>query len=78
MKVRVLLLAMSLAALARGENYIGQGYYQAMPGPDTVPKYVKIQGDSGFYCILDGKSSFRFKIIGDSMTTPMNGMDRIS
>jgi hypothetical protein len=57
---------------------MGQGYFQAMPGADTVPKYVKIQGDSGFYCILDDKSSFRFKIIGDSMTTPMNGKDLIT
>lgn len=78
MIARILSIACSLAPLAMGADFLGQGYFQAMPGPDTVPKYLKIQGDSGFYCILDDKSSFRFKIIGDSMTTPMNGKDRIA
>lgn len=38
MKARILLLTMSLAALAMGAEFIGQGYYQAMPGPNTFPK----------------------------------------
>lgn len=78
MKLRILLLLWSLATLAQGADFIGQGYFRAMGGPTDVPEYIKIQGDSGYYCILDDKSSFRFKIRGDSMTTPMNGMDGIS
>lgn len=78
MRFRILLLAGSLATLAEAADFEGQGYFRAMVGPEDVPKYIRIQGDSGFYCILDEKSSFRFKIVGDSMTTPMNGMDRIS
>ena len=37
--------------------------------------YLKVEADSGYYCVMDGKSSFRFKIVGDSITTPMNGKD---
>lgn len=71
------MLLWSLATLAQGADFIGQGYFRAMVGPNEVQEYILIQGDSGFYCILDDKSSFRFKILGDSMTTPMNGMDGI-
>lgn len=78
MKILMLLMSGFLATSAMGADFIGQGYFRAMGGPEDVPKYIRIQGDSGFYCILDDKSSFRFKILGDSMTTPMNGMDGIS
>lgn len=78
MELRILLLTCSLASLAAGADFIGEGYFKAMAGSGDVQRYIKIEGDSGFYCIMDGKSGFRFKIIGDSMTTPMNGMDRIS
>jgi hypothetical protein len=76
MKRRMLLTIGSLSILATGADFMGQGSFQSLSGTDTDPKYLKIRGDSGFYCILDDKSSFRFEIIGDSMTTPMNGKDR--
>ena len=75
---RMLLTIGSLAILAAGADFMGQGYFQSLSGTGADPKYLKIQGDSGFYCILDDKSSFRFRIIGDSMTTPMNGKNRIA
>lgn len=77
-KLRMLLAWCGLTTLALGADFVGQGYFKAMASADPTLKYVKIQGDSGFYCILDDKSSFRFKIIGDSITTPLNGMDRIT
>lgn len=41
-------------------------------------RYLRIEKDSGYYCILDGKSGFTFKVVGDSITTPMNGMNHIA
>ncbi|MDQ2999731.1 MAG: hypothetical protein M3Y08_00510 [Fibrobacterota bacterium] len=41
-------------------------------------RYIRIEKDSGFYCVLDGKSGFFFKVVGDSITTPMNGMNHIA
>ena len=41
-------------------------------------RYIRIEKDSGYYCVLDGKSGFIFKVVGDSITTPMNGMNHIA
>jgi hypothetical protein len=55
-----------------------EGYWKETDVDDPVyQSYLKVEADSGYYCVLDGKSSFRFKIRGDSITTPMNGLDAI-
>ncbi|MEO7425866.1 MAG: hypothetical protein ABI036_11815 [Fibrobacteria bacterium] len=53
------------------------GYWARKNDPDPYERYVRIENDSGFYCVLDDKSSFRFQVIGDSITTPMNGKNAI-
>lgn len=53
-------------------------FWQDKENPDAeYARFLKINGDRGFSCTLDGKSSYAFRIIGDSITTPMNGMDHI-
>lgn len=55
-----------------------EGYWAHRNNPDPYESYVRLQGDRGFLCVLDQKSSFRFQVIGDSITTPMNGMDALT
>jgi hypothetical protein len=53
-------------------------FWKDKENPDSeYERFLKINGDRGFSCTLDGKSSYAFRIIGDSITTPMNGMDHI-
>ena len=64
--------ATSAQSLARA------GFWKSKENPDSeYARFLKIKGDRGFSCTLDGKSSYAFRIIGDSITTPMNGMDHI-
>jgi hypothetical protein len=64
---------------ARESDYIAQGYWAWRENPGaSEDRYVRITGDSGFYCFLDDKSSFAFAIAGDSITTPMNGKNAIA
>lgn len=52
------------------------GYWTDRPGSDgDYEHHIRIAGDTGFYCVSDGKSSFRFRVIGEAITTPMNGMN---
>lgn len=69
-------LFLSHAALA--QSLARDGFWKGEDNPDSeYAHFLKIKGDRGFLCTLDGKSSFAFRIIGDSITTPMNGMDHI-
>lgn len=54
------------------------GYWTDRPGSDSdYEHHIRIAGDTGFYCVSDGKSSFRFRVIGESITTPMNGLNAL-
>ncbi len=69
-------LFLSHAAFA--QSMARDGFWKGEDNPDSeYARFLKIKGDRGFLCTLDGKSSFAFRIIGDSITTPMNGMDHI-
>jgi hypothetical protein len=76
--VQVLLLASAtLSVPAAAGPY--QGYWRKLDVEDpTYAGYLKVVADSGYYCIMDGKSSFRFKLKGDFITTPMNGLNAIT
>jgi hypothetical protein len=72
------ILALSQSARAAESRYIAQGYWAWSENPDAIyARYLRITGDSGYYCFLDGKSGFAFAIVKDSITTPMNGMNAI-
>jgi hypothetical protein len=71
-------LAVSIAGAANLE-YVPDGYFaDRKNGEREYDSYLRLQDSAGFRCVLDGKSSYRFKIIGDSITTPLNGMDRFT
>jgi hypothetical protein len=53
-----------------------QGFWSGLDDGD-YEVFLRVDGDGGYYCVMDNKSSFQFKVIGDSITTPMNGMDKI-
>lgn len=54
------------------------GYWTDRPGSESdYEHHIRIAGDTGFYCVSDGKSSFRFRVIGESITTPMNGLNAL-
>ncbi len=74
----LLILLGSYATKASPNAYFVNGYWKIKSDQNSYEKLIRIKNDSGFYCILDNKSSFRFKVIGDSKTTPMNGKDLIS
>ncbi|MEO6097870.1 MAG: hypothetical protein ABIW76_20310 [Fibrobacteria bacterium] len=66
----------STAAFA--QSLARDGFWKDGDNPEReYAHFLKIEGDKGFYCVLDDKSSFAFRIIGDSITTPMNGKDHI-
>jgi hypothetical protein len=65
-----------LLLLACGRFFV-DGYWAWKNDPDPYERYIRIENDSGFYCVLDAKSSFRSQVIGDSITTPMNGKNAI-
>jgi hypothetical protein len=46
--------------------YPFDGYWEQFPGgdPGDYDRYLKIENDSGYYCISDGKSSHRFDVVG--------------
>jgi len=72
------LLALVHSARADEDRYLAQGYWAWIQNPDAdYARYLRITGDSGYYCALDGKSGFAFAIVKDSITTPMNGMNAI-
>ena len=63
---------------ASAQSMAGNGFWKDKENPDSeYARFLRFEGDRGFLCALDGKSSFAFRIIGDSISTPMNGMDRI-
>lgn len=66
------------AHAASAQSLARDGFWKGQDNPDReYARFLKIEGDKGFYCVLDGKSSFAFRIVGDSITTPLNGMDHI-
>lgn len=69
------LISASLEAFSQAV-YIPKGYWKLQQAKDHE-EYVRIQGNSGFLCVLDDKSSFRFTIVGDSITTPWDRKDAI-
>jgi hypothetical protein len=74
----LILLASAHSAHAKESRYIAQGYWASTENPDAFfARYLRITGDSGYSCHLDGKSGFAFAIVKDSITTPMNGMNAI-
>jgi hypothetical protein len=74
----LIFLASIHSAQAAASPYIAQGYWAWTDNPDAdYARYLRITGDSGYYCFLDGKSGFAFAIVKDSITTPMNGMNAI-
>lgn len=75
----LLLQATAFFVQARESDYIAQGYWAWRENPGTTDdRFMRITGDSGFYCFLDEKSSFAFAIANDSITTPMNGKNAIA
>lgn len=75
--VRAVTMISALAsASTAGLAYIPDGYW-TLRTPGEYEEFIRIEGGGGFNCILDDKSSFRFTVIGDSITTPMNGKDAI-
>ncbi|MBW8888549.1 MAG: hypothetical protein JF616_12400 [Fibrobacteres bacterium] len=72
------ILALAHSSRAASSGYIPRGYWAWTQNPDAdYARYLRITGDSGYYCSLDGKSGFAFAIVKDSITTPMNGMNAI-
>ena len=69
------LISASLEAFSQAV-YIPKGYWKLSQAKD-YEEYVRIQGNAGFLCVLDDKSSFRFTIVGDSITTPWDRKDAI-
>lgn len=67
-------LAFALSAGAAPGPF--EGYWRRVGDADYA-SYLKVVADSGYRCVMDGKSSHRFRIQGDSITTPMNGKDAI-
>lgn len=62
-----------------GTPFIVSGYWKWTQNAAGDPeRHVRVSGDSGFYCVLDGKSSFAFDIGPDSLTTPMNGKNGVA
>jgi hypothetical protein len=68
-------LAPSAGAAAQ---FVIHGYWMRYLPESDYEGYLRITADSGFYCVLDGKSSFAFAIRKDSITTPLNGMNAIA
>jgi hypothetical protein len=78
MGILLFLLSSSHPAHAIESRYIAQGYWAWTENSTSFyARYLRITGDSGYYCSLDGKSGFAFAIVKDSITTPMNGMNAI-
>lgn len=73
--VRASLVALTLASTAKAQ-LLPDGFWEVREMKD-YETYVRIEGDSGFYCVLDDKSSFAFAIVGDSITTPWDRLDGI-
>lgn len=74
----LLILPSAHSAQAAESRYIAQGYWSWTENPTVFfARYLRIAGDSGYSCSLDGKSGFAFAIVKDSITTPMNGMNAI-
>ena len=78
------IIALSAAILAgaprarAGTQFMVKGYWKWTENPaGDYERHIRISGDSGFYCVLDGKSSFAFDIGPDSLTTPMNGKNAV-
>lgn len=72
------ILASAHSARAGAAGFIVQGYWKWSENPGAeFARYLRITGDSGYSCFLDGKSGFAFAIAKDSMTTPMNGKNGV-
>ena len=72
------LICLCAATAPSAQTMARDRFWQDKENPDAeYARFLKINGDRGFSCTLDGKSSYAFRIIGDSITTPMNGMDHI-
>ncbi len=72
------ILSSALSAQASANRFIVEGYWKWSENPGAeFPRYLRITGDSGYSCFLDGKSGFAFAIAKDSMTTPMNGKNAV-
>jgi hypothetical protein len=80
MKTGVVALALSMAAslACAGTGALEAEGYWIDNDVEGYERYIRIEKDSGYYCVLDGKSGFTFKVVGDSITTPMNGMNHIA
>lgn len=72
----IVLAGAALAASAATGPF--EGFWERSDESAEYDSFMKVEADSGYLCVLDGKSSFRFKIAGDSITTPMNGKDAIA
>jgi hypothetical protein len=74
----ICLIFLCAATAPSAQTMARDRFWQDKENPDAeYARFLKINGDRGFSCTLDGKSSYAFRIIGDSITTPMNGMDHI-
>lgn len=72
------LAALLFLPLLTQAGYVPDGFWANRDnGTADYKSYLRIKDSSGFYCVMDGKSSFRFKITGDSINTPLNGNDAI-
>jgi hypothetical protein len=70
--------ALAAAAGAATSGFVPNGYWgNSLNAGDLYDSYLHVQDGVGYYCFLDGKSSFGFKINGDSIGTPMNGNNAI-
>jgi hypothetical protein len=57
------LVCLSAAPAASAQSMAGDGFWKGKENPDSdYASFLKIEGDRGFYCVLDGKSSFAFRI----------------
>jgi hypothetical protein len=70
-------LSMTVSPACAGTGAFDAEGYWIDNDVEGYERYVRIENDSGYYCVLDGKSGFTFKVVGDSITTPMNGMNHI-
>jgi hypothetical protein len=73
--VQALMLGAGLANERGGMDF--QGYWKGTDQEIGYEKFLRIDGNRGFYCVMDGKSSFAFEMKDGSITTPFNGRDKI-
>ena len=71
-------LSIDLSASPSDQKINGFWSWEKNGETGYLQKYLRIKNNIGFYCILDHKSSFKFKIIGDSIYNFTNNIGGVN